>query len=593
MREAALQKKPKFESSMFSEIVLGLVEDGFLNHKTAKMLIDKFGGHYNKFTMELISKQDLKHDIDGTPLTLDVLTEWFAGFSNHQYIKIDPMKINSDIVTHLVPEAFATRHTIFPIDVDEKNVVIAVSDPFKHFWIDDLERVLKKKVVMKVASSVDIKACIREFYVVHNAVKDLSTTSDRKEVTSLIKSGKTKEIDNLIKKRSDKFIGEDSAIIKIVDWLLVYAVDERASDIHLEPKSGMCNVRFRVDGVLRVVYKLDPEIFLPVLNRFKILSELKVDEKRKPQDGQIKKVLNNGKQIEMRVSTIPTHLGEKLVIRIFDSENSQKSLNQLGFSDEDLQQWNELINLPYGFIAVTGPTGSGKSTTLYSSLKTRASDDVNICTIEDPIEVVNENYSQVQINEATNVTFANAIRAFLRQDPDIIMVGEVRDLDSAEMAVQASLTGHLVFSTLHTNDALSTITRLMDLGVAPYLLTSALKGILAQRLVRNLCPHCKEKHEIDDMSWASITPGMHIPKPNYIFKAKGCDACKNTGYIGRSVIYELITMNDQIISYIEPNIDIQSLKAKTQGTFKTMRENGIQRVVEGITTIEEVLKVTI
>ena len=386
---------------------------------------------------------------------------------------------------------------------------------------------------------------------------------------------------------------DENGISGIVDWLLQYAFDERASDIHIESKHGTGVIRFRIDGTLRTVYKFEPIILLSILSRLKIMSGMKVDEKRRPQDGRIKRQISEDKTIEIRSSTIPTHYGEKLVMRIFDPQMADKNIKEIGFSQIDETNWKQIISHNHGLVLVTGPTGSGKSTTLHASLKEVNRPEINICTAEDPIEIVNEDFNQMQIYKEVDITFGSAIRHFLRQDPDIIMVGEIRDSDTAEMAVQASLTGHMVFSTLHTNDALASITRLIDLGVPPHLLNAVLKGVLAQRLVRVLCKHCKKLTPTDLTLWKSLIEPYGMPAPENVYKAVGCPECKNSGYMGRECIYEMVTFDEDLKKAIHKDVELSELKKVAYAKFLPLRLNGAEKVKMGITSIDEILRVVV
>ena len=360
--------------------------------------------------------------------------------------------------------------------------------------------------------------------------------------------------------RAGKLDANDQHVINIVDWLLQYAFDQRASDIHLEPRRDQGNIRFRIDGVLHEVYQVPAAVMTAVTSRIKILGRMDVAEKRRPQDGRIKTRNPDGKEIELRASSLPTAFGEKLVLRIFDPEVLVRDFSQLGFDPGESSQWQQLIREPHGIILVTGPTGSGKTTTLYSSLKQLATPQVNVCTIEDPIELVEPSFNQMQVQSNIELDFADGVRALLRQDPDIIMVGEIRDLETAEIAIQAALTGHLVLSTLHTNDAPAAVTRLLELGVPPYLLRATLLGVLAQRLVRRLCPHCKHPVELSAERWQELTAGWELPHPESIYEANGCLECRETGYLGRVGLYEIMPLDTGIKSQLLEGVDAQDLR---------------------------------
>jgi general secretion pathway protein E len=382
----------------------------------------------------------------------------------------------------------------------------------------------------------------------------------------------------------------------VVDWLWQYAFDQRASDIHMEPRRDVGEVRFRIDGVLHPAYQIPMPVMAAMTSRIKILGRMDVVERRRPQDGRIKTRTANGKDVELRLSTLPTAFGEKLVMRIFDPEVIVKDFAELGFSEDDKGRWKQMIAQPNGIILVTGPTGSGKTTTLYSTLKTLATPEVNVCTIEDPIEMIEPAFNQMQVQPAIDLGFAQGVRALMRQDPDIIMVGEIRDLETAEMAVQAALTGHLVFSTLHTNDAASAITRLLDLGVAPYLINSTLLGVMAQRLVRTLCRHCKEKVSFEsgregDLAWEEFVAPWKAKRPTHLYRPVGCLECRNTGYLGRIGLYEILLLSAEVKRLLNAEADVGRIRelAYKEG-MKPLRISGAMKVAAGYTTIEEVLK---
>jgi general secretion pathway protein E len=384
----------------------------------------------------------------------------------------------------------------------------------------------------------------------------------------------------------------DQHIVNIVDWLLQYAFDQRASDIHLEPRRESGRVRFRIDGVLHNIYEFPGQIMTAVVSRIKILGRMNVAEKRKPQDGRLKTRNTRAQEIELRLSTLPTVFGEKLVMRIFDPEVLVRGFNELGLVGADFDKWQKMVKEPNGIILVTGPTGSGKTTTLYSTLKQLATDEVNVCTVEDPIEMVEPSFNQMQVHHGIELGFAEGIRALMRQDPDIIMVGEVRDHDTADMAIQAALTGHLVLSTLHTNDAPSSVTRLLDLGVAPFLITSTVIGVMAQRLIRTLCPHCKVEATCDEAAWLELTQPWKATMPSKISAPKGCLECRDTGYLGRVGLYEIMPMTNDIKRLLNDGAPLTELKTQAyREGLLPLRLAGAQKVAQGLTTIEEVLRI--
>jgi general secretion pathway protein E len=384
----------------------------------------------------------------------------------------------------------------------------------------------------------------------------------------------------------------DQHIVNIVDWLLQYAFEQRASDIHIEPRRDVGKVRFRIDGVLHSVYELPQQVCAAVTSRLKILGRMDVAEKRRPQDGRLKTRTPEGNEVELRLATLPTAFGEKLVMRIFDPDVLQKTFEQLGLADDDLERWHRMTGQGNGIVLVTGPTGSGKTTTLYSTLRQLATSEVNVCTIEDPIEMVEGAFNQMQVNHSISLDFSSGVRALMRQDPDIIMVGEIRDLETANMAVQAALTGHLVLSTLHTNDSPSSISRLLELGVPAYLIKATVRGVMSQRLVRILCPACKTFDDLDLDAWRELTQPWSMEPPQQVARPVGCKLCRDTGYMGRQGIYEVLVNSPAVQSQITPQLETSSIRkvAMSEG-MHTLRLSGASRVARGETTIEEVMRV--
>ena len=409
------------------------------------------------------------------PVAIEFLVAWLARKCGLDYLRIDPLKVDVRAVTGLVSYAYASRYKILPVEVMGDGVIIATGDPFNFEWAEELERILRKKIRRVMANPIDISRYLIEFYALSDSVRG---AFGRAEGSYRATGMNLEQIFEL--GRAGKLDANDRYVVNIVDWLLQYAFDQRASDIHLEPRRDNSDVRFRIDGILHPVYQLPTVVMSAVISRLKVIGRMDLAEKRRPQDGRIKTKGALGAEVELRLSTMPSVFGEKLVMRVFDPEVTVRSFEELGFSELELVQWKKLISSPHGIILVTGPTGSGKTTTLYSTLKYLARPEVNVCTVEDPIEMVEPRFNQMQVHSAIGLDFASGLRTFLRQDPDIIMVGEIRDLETAEMAVQAALTGHLVFSTLHTNDAPSAIVRLLDIGVPHYLLRATLLGVVAQ-----------------------------------------------------------------------------------------------------------------
>ncbi len=523
------------------------------------------------------------------PVTLDWLTEWLAGKVKLPFYRIDPLKIDFTRVADVMSASYATRFHILPVEMTPSELVVATSEPFSIEWEAEIAKITRRNVKLVIANPLEIGQYTTQFFALAKSIKgakklngqDLALRNNFEQLVELGNS--SKQVD-----------ANDQHIINIVDWLWQYAFEQRASDIHLEPKRDLCAIRFRIDGVLHQVYQVPPIVMIAMTARIKLLGRMDVIEKRRPQDGRIKTRTNDGQEIELRLSTMPTAFGEKLVMRIFDPDVVVKSLPELGFPPDDAARWDSLTRRPHGIILVTGPTGSGKTTTLYTTLKALATSEVNVCTVEDPVEMVEGSFNQMQVQHGIDLSFADGVRSLMRQDPDIIMIGEIRDLETAEMAIQAALTGHLVLSTLHTNDAPSAVMRLLELGVPYYLLESTLIGIMAQRLTRTLCTHCKSPDgEMLDDVWLSLSEGWDIPKPTVIYRPVGCPECRQTGYRGRTGLYELLTITQTFSKMIKAETDIHHLKQQSVADgMKPLRLAGALKIIEGVTTVEEVLKVT-
>jgi general secretion pathway protein E len=522
-------------------------------------------------------------------LTLDVLSEWCAAKVGVPFLRIDPLKIDFTKVADVMSASYAARFNILPVELKGDTLMVATADPLHTEWLDEIARISRRRIELVLANPLDIAQYISQFFSLAKSIRDANKSSGqdlamRNNFEQLVELGKSNK----------QFDANDQHIVNIVDWLWSYAFDQRASDIHLEPKREFGVIRFRIDGVLHQVYQVPAVVMIAMTARIKLLGRMDVIEKRRPQDGRIKTKTTGGQEVELRLSTMPTAFGEKLVMRIFDPEVVVKTLPELGFPVDDAERWDVLTRRPHGIILVTGPTGSGKTTTLYTTLKALATSEVNVCTVEDPIEMVEPAFNQMQVQPGIDLSFADGVRSLMRQDPDIIMVGEIRDLETAEMAIQAALTGHLVLSTLHTNDAPSSVMRLLELGVPYYLLGSTLSGIMAQRLVRTLCAHCKSPDgELTDEVWDSIGGAWKIPKPAVVYRPVGCPECRQTGFRGRTGIYELATVSDAFCHLIQEVTDLAALRQQsvTDG-MKPLRIAGAYKVVEGVTTAEEVLKAT-
>lgn len=523
----------------------------------------------------------------GKHLSIDSLVSWLGDKCGQPNYRIDPLKIDVAAVTDVMSYAFAQRHHILAVEVNAEEVVIASSEPFVSIWVSQLEHVTRKSIRRVIADPADLHRYTVEFYTLARSIIGATSGDGAKAVSGVTNLEAMLELGAL--KDPD---ANDQHIVNIVDWLLQYAFDQRASDIHIEPRREMGHIRFRIDGVLHSIHEMPMQVVAAVISRIKTLGRLNVAEKRRPQDGRLKTKSPDGDEVELRLSTLPTAFGEKLVMRIFDPDVLLRSFTELGLADQDYTNWRSMTTRPDGIVLVTGPTGSGKTTTLYSTLKQLATSEVNVCTIEDPIEMVEDSFNQMQVQHNIELDFASGVRSLLRQDPDIIMIGEIRDLETAEMAIQAALTGHMVLSTLHTNDAPTAITRLLELGVPSYLIKATVLGVMAQRLVRTLCPHCKETCGIDAKAWQQLVHPWKLPAPAKICKPVGCLECRNTGYMGRQGIYEILPLTEPVQALINDCSDIDLLRKQgIKEGMRTLRLSGAQKIAAGETTVEEVMRV--
>ena len=568
-----------------------LRDDGLVTDDDAQRVIKRFGaGASSLHALVRLGGAGLQRD--GRALDTEALTEWLAQRVSLPYLRIDPLKVDVGRVAEVMSLQYAELHKVLPVTVGVESVTVATSEPFDVAWAAEIESHTRRRVKLVLANPDDIARYTLEFYALARSVRQAQKTGETAATASfeqLVELGKTaKQLD-----------ANDQGVVQVVDWLWQYAFDQRASDIHLEPRREMGAIRFRIDGVLHTVYQVPLTVMNAMTARIKLLGRMDVVERRRPQDGRIKTKRPDsadgpGDEVEMRLSTLPTAFGEKLVMRVFDPETVVKTVAALGFSDHDGARWAQLISQAHGIVLVTGPTGSGKTTTLYSTLKSLATEQVNVCTVEDPIEMIEPAFNQTQVQAALDMGFAEGLRALMRQDPDIIMVGEIRDLATAEMAIQAALTGHLVFSTLHTNDAASAITRLLDLGVPGYLISATVIGVLAQRLVRTLCPACKVRDEgatreaVDELAKPWRLSGSVRP-----YKPVGCNACRQTGFRGRVGLYELLVMGDAARRAVHPAQDTAKLRRQAVNDgMRPLRLAGMMKVAEGQTTVDEVLRGT-
>jgi len=568
-----------------------LVEDGVITAEDAEQVSRRFGaGQSSLHALVRLGGAGLLKG--GKPLDVEALTEWLAGRTQMPYLRIDPLKVDVGRVADVMSVQYAELRKVLPVTVGAAEVTVATSEPFDLGWVSEIESHSRKRVRLVLSNPDEIARYTTEFYSLAKSVRaaqktgEVSATANFEQLVELGKSNK--QLD-----------ANDQGVVQVVDWLWQYAFDQRASDIHLEPRRDMGAIRFRIDGVLHTVYQVPPAVMNAMTARIKLLGRMDVVERRRPQDGRIKTKRPDtpegpGGEVEMRLSTLPTAFGEKLVMRVFDPDTVVKSIEALGFGTRDAERWSELVSRPHGIVLVTGPTGSGKTTTLYSTLKQLATEEVNVCTVEDPIEMIEPAFNQTQAQPALDMGFAEGLRALMRQDPDIIMVGEIRDLPTAEMAIQAALTGHLVFSTLHTNDAPSAITRLADLGVPGYLISATVIGVLAQRLARTLCPACKVRDDaITRETLDEIASPWRLNGGVRPYRAVGCLACRQTGYRGRVGLYELMLLSDESRRTIHPTLDMAALRKQVvKDGLRPLRLAGTMKVAEGVTTLEEVLRST-
>jgi general secretion pathway protein E len=519
-------------------------------------------------------------------LTETQIAEALARYAGLPFIKINPLDLDLDVVTTALSGPFARRHGLIAISKSSTTLTVAVHDPLAPFPLDDIRRVTGLAVERVVATRSDVEALNRAFYGLKTSIKSAEQ--------QLASSWLTVDLGNqeFLSSEQEELDPAAAPVVKALDHILSYAFEQRASDIHFEPKRDATLVRLRIDGVLHEVHLIPKMVYQAIVSRIKLLSGCNLAEKRRPQDGRIKRD-QGGREIEIRVSTMPTAFGEKAVLRIFDPDVLLKPVHALGFTQAELPLFYDFLSRTTGIILVTGPTGSGKTTTLYSALKYLAKPEVNIVTIEDPIEMVHEDFNQVAVKPAIDVTFATALRTVLRQDPDIIMVGEIRDSETAEYAVQAALTGHLVLSTLHTNDAPSSITRLLDLKVPGFLITSTVLCILAQRLVRVICSHCREEYAPSFEEATALGVPVDEMSARPLVRGRGCLHCRQTGYSGRDGIFEILPITDQIRKLVAEQADSASLfDAGRAAGMRTLREAAIDKVFQGVTTVSEMVRVT-
>jgi len=518
-------------------------------------------------------------------LTEEIIVRAMAEECRLPFKKLDPLELELEVVTKTIPKTFAQKHLLLPFAIKNGILEVAICDPDNLPVLKEVEQVNQMAVKPYLSTKSDIQKVLQEFYGFQKSISAAENHLARPDL----------DIGNLEQyvsvSSASEIASSDQHIKAAVDHLFNYAFEQRASDIHIEPKRNMSLARLRIDGALHTIYKLPKAVHAAIISRIKTLSRMDIAEKRRPQDGRIK-VDRQGKEAEIRVSVVPVAFGEKVVMRILDPDVLFQDLHSIGFSERDFKVYENFMQAPHGIVLVTGPTGSGKSTTLYSTLKKIATPEKNVITVEDPVEMVHEEFNQIPVQTQLDVTFSTILRNILRQDPDIIMIGEIRDSDTATNAIQAALTGHLVFSTLHTNDAVSAISRLIDLKVQPFLIGSTLLGAMAQRLVRRICPHCVETYVVDAQRLRAS--GLPVKEDGEIQlqRGKGCRQCRNTGFLGRCGVFEVFPLSDRVremVSSLASESEIR--KIAIQEGMTTLQEDAWQKVRAGITTPEEAIRV--
>ncbi len=525
------------------------------------------------------------------PLTEEMIMQAVSLKFKIPFKKLDPLDLDIDTVTQTIPKSFAVSHLIVPVDMRNGILEVVTCNPDNQVALEDIERANQLKVRPFLSTRSDIRKILAEFFGFQRSISAAEVQFGASGDGSSVDIGNLEQYVRL--SPAMELSSSDQHIKSAVNHLFSYALDQRASDIHIEPKRDFCLIRFRIDGVLHAIYKLPKAVHSAIVSRIKFLGRLDISEKRRPQDGRIKIGQGQGgREVEVRVSTVPVAFGEKVVLRLLDPDVIFQDLNQLGFSRRDAVVYNSFTSSPNGIVLVTGPTGSGKSTTLYSTLKKMATPEKNVVTVEDPVEMVYEEFNQIAVQPLIDVNFSTILRNILRQDPDIIMIGEIRDLETARYAAQAALTGHLVFSTLHTNDAVSSIIRLEDLGLEPFLIASTLLGAVAQRLVRRICPHCVETYTMDAADLRKM--GFPVNKDGAVKlkRGKGCIQCRNTGYSGRCAVFEVFPMSEQLKKLVSDKAaDAELRQVAIREGMTTLREDAWLKVRKGVTTLEETLRV--
>jgi general secretion pathway protein E len=545
---------------------------------------------YEVSPAEIVAAASLPHaEKEHRRLDEDAIAELLAARADLRYMKIDPLRLDNDLIVKTLSRPFVRRHAVIPVSQDADRLRIAITDPFDTTLREQLRDLVQQPIDYVVSAKRDILSIIDRVYGFRSSVSRAeSQLGDSTPSNAIVQLVELRSADELA-------ASNDLAVIAAVDYLLNYAFEQRASDIHVEPRADDAVVRFRIDGILHDIEIVPLMVHAAITSRIKVLARMDIAERRRPQDGRIK-THRADREVELRVSSILTAYGEKIVVRVFDPNVLAADLSDLGFNADERESFEKWITTPSGLILVTGPTGSGKTTTLYSTLRYLAGPEINITTVEDPIEMVDPRFCQIQVNSAINLSFSGALRSILRQDPDIIMVGEIRDTETAQMAVQAALTGHLVFSTVHTRDSSGAITRLTDLGIERFLLSSVLRGVVAQRLIRKICPHCSVDGFLSADQVAAL--GIQVPVERRerlpVRWGEGCVECRQTGLYGRSGIFEMLDVGRRVRELIKTGADANEIAraARIEGQ-ETLRECAMRKLASGVTTFEEVARATV
>ena len=573
-----------------------LQRQGYLSPEQEEMILKEARGLGNQVAARTFEQKAMAYELIQTlnlpnlkdpSKTIDEaqIAQALAEDAGYDYVRIDALSLDADLIESKMSRPFSRRHRMIPLAMNNGRLRVACANPFDIEGLDSFRRIADRELEVVVASEPEILRAITEFYGLRHSVKraqqDLAANIDLGNLEQLVRMKSESEIES-----------SDQHVVNAVEYMLQHAFESRGSDIHIEPQRGESLIRFRIDGVLHDVQTMPKVVHRAVISRLKTVSRLDIAEKRRPQDGRFK-TQRGGNEVELRVSTLPVAFGEKVVMRIFDPEVLTQDLTGLGFYADELNHFQEFIRRPHGVILVTGPTGSGKTTTLYSALKAIATREVNVTTIEDPIEMVDDTFNQTAVQPKVGITFASALRHILRQDPDVIMVGEIRDDETAHYATQAALTGHLVFSTLHTNDASASISRLADLGVERFLIGSTLSCSMAQRLVRKVCVHCVTDRFLDSDEIRTLRLSVPAGRKVKVKEGNGCHECRGTGYLGRTGIFEVLPITEAIKDLIVAGADTPEIKrtAVKEG-MRTLRQSALRKLAEGVTTFEEVVRAT-